>query len=78
MRVIIQLTEENRIHFFNFDESEMPLKKICRTLVSEFGNCKPFIVYKNGLTTEDEQILNQFMDSLIRVYNDSKTQLSLF
>ena len=78
MRVIIPLTADNRIHFFNFDESEIPLKKICRTLVSEFGNCKPFIVYKNGLTTEDEQILNQFMDSLIRVYNDSKTQLSLF
>ena len=78
MKVTIQLTSENRIHFSSFDNGEMKVSEICKSLVLGFGDCKPYVVHKEGLSEDEEEQLKEFMIDLITVYKSGCVQLPLF
>ena len=77
MRVTIQLSSENRITFFGFDNGPLNVVALINGFADSFGDCEPQIIEKKGLSKTEKLKLKKLMSQLKDIYQTKQKQLKL-
>lgn len=77
MRISIQLSKENRLTFFDFENGEMGIFKITKSFVYHHGDCIPHVVIRDGLNEKDNKKLDSLIKDLREIYKNKQPQLTL-
>ena len=73
----VQVSKENRITFFSFDNSHMDIEKMIINFVKEYGDCLPKVIEFES-TVSDWKRLDSLMKKITNIYYSKQTQLPLF
>ena len=76
-RMTVQVSKENRITFFSFENSDMDIEKMITNFVKEYGDCPPQIIGFES-TVSDKERLDSLMKKITNIYYSNQTQLPLF